>query len=89
MTGTCEINYRKTQQILLEDAEDLVYLECLEDRDMFQVGDIIFKENTQIFTLRTLDGYDDLAFDEYDFTDLPVYVLQPGDSFTITIEEND
>ena len=89
MTGTCEVNYRKSNPIALEDAEDLVYLECLEDRDMFQVGDIIFKEDTQVFTLRTLDGYDDLAFDEHDFRDLPVYVLQPGDSFTITIEEND
>lgn len=93
MNATCTLIHR-ADTILVEDAPNLTYLECLDDEEIFSKGDIIFKDGTQLFTLGGYnagiypDGLSNIS-DMDDVKTMRCRVLQPGDIFTITVKNED
>jgi hypothetical protein len=71
--------------LTVESAPDREYLVALGHyEDTIVPGEIIFKDEDELYILGGLDGYNDTA---EGLGDLPCRLLQAGESFTITMEE--
>ena len=96
MNATCDLN-RHVDKIILGAAPDLVYLESLEDDEvggLIEQGDIIYKDGDQVLVVggnqsdqSYPDGYDNVTSTFQDLWSLKCRVLEPGESFTVTIME--
>jgi hypothetical protein len=79
-----------TEATTVSEVDDLVYFVFLKEFGDEEPGTIGFKEEGELFILGgptsmpSPDGYNEIG---KDLQDVPVRVLQAGESFTITLED--